>query len=284
MFEHIVDYFSFSIPVPLLMKQWYLSEDGTIPFPCDERTGGICWLLASQTNWQEVGKMSVFDRGIRFPDIGATYYEGEKSNVSLLQFSGEGCEWLRETGNMSTLLSDWADRSTRIDIAMDYETDVEPYDFARCASNQRFKLTQHIERQSGVTWYRGSRESDRFARIYRYRSPHPRSGFMRCEYQLRNKEAKAITALASNEGAHSVGLGLHATFGWTHPIAMEVPKNPSLRSVPRPETKGNTVFWLYKQVLPALRKSAEKGDLETLIAFESSLRAIIDEYSVKRKE
>lgn len=261
------------------MTQWHLSEDGTLPFDTDERTGGICWLLASQENWVEIPKFGVFDRGVRFPDIGVSYYEGVKSNVSLVQVSGSGCEWFRETGNMDTLISDWHDRSTRIDIAIDFETDVEPYDFITMANNARFKITQHIERESGVTWYRGSRESDRFARVYRYRSPHPRCGNLRLEYQLRDKQAKLAAARIVDEGVHTIGCSLRATFGWTHPLAMGIDEAQPFRSAPRPETKGNTIFWLYKQVLPSLRKSAEKGDLETLIAFESSLRAIIDEYS-----
>lgn len=284
MFEHIVDYFSFSVTVPKLMTQWHLSEDGTIPFFTDERTNALCWLIASQTDWHEAGKFGCFDKGIRFPEIGLTYYEGEKSNVSLIQLSGSGCEHFREKDLLSTIIGDWRDRCTRIDIALDYETDVEPQDFIQRASNNRFKISQHIERESGATWYRGSRESSRFARVYRYRSPHPRSGFLRCEYQLRDKEAKSTAESVYATGVDATGRRLHATFGWTHSIALDIPETPKLRSVPRPETKGNTVFWLYKQVLPALRKSAEKGDLETLIAFESSLRAIIDEYQVIRED
>lgn len=284
MFEHIIDYFSFSVPIPKLMTQWHLSGDGTMPFYPDEKTGGLCWLLARQENWHEAGKFGVFDKGIRFPDIGATYYEGEKSTVSLVQFSGEGCEWLRRTSNISQMVTDWHDRCTRIDVALDYTTDVEPYDFISMATNTRFKISQHIERQSGVTWYRGSRESDRFARVYRYRSPHPRSGNLRLEYQLRNKEAKQAAKSIVDEGVDTYGNNMGRTFGWSHPLALENTKGERVHSAPRPETKGNTVFWLYKQVLPALRKSAEKGDLETLIAFEGSLRAIIDEYQIKRKE
>lgn len=278
--DYIVDYFSFSIPTPRLMAQWDLSAEHNVPFHCDERTGGIAWLLASQQNWSEITKQGIFDRGFRFPDVGISYFDGHKSDVSLIQISGAGCAYFRETGHLDTLINDWHDRSTRIDIACDIETDVEPEIFARQRSNQRFDISQHIKRESGVTFYVGSRESDRFCRVYRYNAPHPRSDKLRVEVQLSKKQAKHAAALVAHEGVQRVGEQLSRTFGWTHPCFLHASETQGMASAPRSETKGNTVFWLYKQVLPALRKSAEKGDTETLIAFEREVRAIIDEYGL----
>lgn len=279
---YIVDYFSFSIPTPRLLAQWDMSHEQSIPFDVDERSGGIAWLLASQTNYFEIGRNSVFDRGFRFPDIGCTYYDGHKSNVSLVQFSGAGCAWMRETGNEQLLLNDWHNRCTRLDIALDIECDDTPEDFVYRASNNRFKVTQHFETQSGATWYRGSRDSDRYARVYRYNAPHPRHRHLRIEYQLSDEQAKLAAKMCVDEGTDSVGDKLGVLFGWTSPCFLQSASAQKLPSSPRSETRGNTVFWLHKQVLPALRKSAEKGDLETLIAFERSVRAIIDEYEEKR--
>lgn len=280
---YIVDYFSFSIPTPRLLAQWDIAAEHNTPFDVDERTGGIGWLLASQSNWTEIQKSGIFDRGIRFPDIGVSYFDGHKSHVSLVQVSGSGCAWFREEDHLETLINDWTDRCTRIDIALDIETDVEPEIFAKSKSNGRFKPSQHIERSSGITWYVGSRESDRHARVYRYNPPHPRHDKLRVEYQLADEQAKLASQILNLEGVDALGDKLSSLFGWNHPCFLATTNAPRLPSSKRPETKGNTIFWLYKQVLPALKKSAEKGDIETLIAFESSVRAIIDEYQEKRR-
>lgn len=284
MHEPIIDYISISIPYPKLLESYALHFDYDHAFYSDDRTFDIAEYLAAQTNFQEMSGKSVFDRRIQFPDIGCMYWEGNKSNVSLLQITGHGCEILREKGILNNVLHAWQDRLTRIDIATDITCDIDPEDFAYAHTNARFKVTQFIDKISGITYYVGSKDSDRYARVYRYRSPHPRSGQLRLEYQLSDKQAKFVAARICETSLLQVSDELGNTFGWSHPVYVQSLHDEKIPSAPRPETKGNTVFWLYKQVLPALRKSAEKGDLETLIAFESSLKAIIDEYSDLRKD
>lgn len=283
MHEPIVDYFSFSIPTPRLLTNFNLSFDYDVAFHSDDRTYDLATFLASQTDWTKTPARGKYDSGVFFPDVGVAYFEGATAETSFVQITGQGCEVLRKQGLLNDVLRTWMDRATRIDVAADFTCDVEPEDFAYAHSNERFKITQFIDKNSGITYYVGSRSSDRFFRVYRYRSPSPRCGELRVEAQFSGKQAKYATASVLETSVLEVFAAIGNTVGWNHPVYVSGLSHEKMRSAPRPTTKGNTIFWLYKAVLPSLRKQAEKGDLDTLIAFESSLRAIIDEYQSEKE-
>lgn len=277
----IVDYISISVPTPNLLKQLEISGEYNIPFDLDDRTYSLAELLCNQVNWREFPAKGIFKRHVQFLDIGVNYFEGHDT-VSLVQFSGEGCEYLRNEGVLENVLLDWNDRFTRLDIAVDILCDVTPEDFTLTRSAPRFKLTERYDKNSGTTYYVGSRQSDRFARVYRYNHPHPRSDKLRIEYQLSDDQAKLISKRIIETSILQCATELGNTFGWLHKVyvpSLALGKAPSSR---KPTGKGGTVFWLHHQVTPALRKIAEMGDIETLIGFESALKAIINEYYSER--
>lgn len=275
----IVDYISFSVPTPKLITQAELSvEDGYVFNPA-EREYDLLDLFASQDNWTEYQNSGLFNRMFRFHDIGITYMEGDKVSVSLVQISGHGCSVLREKGILNDVISTWMDRITRIDVAVDITCDIEPEDFVRAASNQRFKISEHFDTQSGTTWYRGSRKSDRFARVYRYRSPHPRSAELRVEYQFSDEQAKLAASSILDNGVLSFTKDCGTTWGWNHPCYLSLDMVGTKITAPRRASKGSTQFWLYNQVLPAIEKVAAQGDLEFLTGLNDKIRDIIDTYT-----
>lgn len=272
----IIDYLSISVPQPNLMKQWEISYDQQIPFYVDERTWTLSKMLADQVNFRELPKGGIFKRHIQFTDIGVNYFEGHNS-VSLVQIAGKGCSILREQGVLSDVLLDWNDRLTRLDIAVDIECDITPDDFALTRKQNRFKISERHDKGSGLTTYVGSPDSDRFARVYRYNPPDPRHNKLRVEYELCDEQAKLIAKRIIETDILHVAEELGNTFGWLHEVyvpSSAVSKSPTPR---RNSAKGGTIHWLYKQVLPSLRKIAEMGELETLIGFDRAIRAIIDE-------
>lgn len=273
----IIDYLSISVPTPNLLTQWDISYHEDIPFPHDERTWRISEYLVRQENWREHPKQGIFKRHIQFPDIGVNYFDGHNS-VSLIQISGKGMELLRNDNGDTQLLMDWKERLTRLDIATDIICDLEAEDIAKCRGNSRLKDGGHHPSDTGITWYIGSRKSDRFCRVYRYDPPLPRSDRVRVEFQLNDEQAKHAAQVILDTDLLSYRDALFSLAGFNHPVLGRSNSTPRATSAPRLASKGGTVQWLHKAVLPALRKSAENGDTETLIAFESQLHAIMEEY------
>lgn len=275
----IVDYFSFTIPIPMLMTQWETADRLGMGNLFDDRTSELLEVFASQRNWREFKVSGRFPRMIRFDDIGLTYFEGEKSDVSLVQASGEGCEWIRSQGDLTTFLDTWKERTTRIDIAIDIDTDVDPEDFARRLSNKRFKTSSHEETVTGKTWYVGSYKSDRFARVYRYSDKLVRRGALRLEYQFGNAQAKHAAALCANAGVHAVAFDLGNLYGWQHESYAMALGDTKFKSLPRPKTRAGKEFWIYNQILPSLIKEGQKGNIDLLLDLKDKLCGIIEEYS-----
>lgn len=279
----IIDYLSISVPIPNLLTQWDISYNENIPFYVDDRTWRLSEYLIRQQNWREHPKNGIFKRHIQFMDIGVNYFDGHNT-VSLIQFSGKGMENLRDDNSDIQLLSDWHDRLTRLDVATDIICDAPAEDFARMRRPSRFKDGGHHPSDTGTTWYVGSRKSDRFARVYRYDPPLPRSDRVRIEFQLNDEQAKHGAKIILNSTLDAFRDGLFEAAGFNHPLLSNKTGSDKATSAPRLASKGGTVHWLHKAVLPAIRKIAENGDTEVLIAFESQLRAIFDEYGFSRKD
>ena len=192
MYSPIVDYLSFSVPYPKLMSQWEIADRLDMGNLFDDRTSDLLTLLSTQTNWREFQKSGLFNQMIRFDDIGLTYMEGDKCDISLLQFSGNGTKYLRDNNILDDVIGLWKDRISRIDLAIDFTSDADPEIFARSLSNKRFKTSSHERSNSGITWYVGSYKSDRFARVYRYSDRTLRAGTLRLEYQFSGNAAKGV--------------------------------------------------------------------------------------------
>lgn len=278
----IIDYVSISIPTANLLRQWENSLEWGSDFPMDDRTSRLCELIARNTDWTDTPQGGIFKRRVQFPYAGMCYFEGH-NHVSLLQISGKGCEILRNEGILDDVIIDWQDRITRLDVAIDIVCDVRPEDFILQRITGRFRDGGHYPSESGVTWYVGSRKSDRFARVYRRNLPDIRHDKLRIEYQLSDVQAKIAVKDIISSDILTYANQLANSFGWIHPVYVHETQFGKAKSVSRPSSQGNTQYWLHKQVLPSLRKSAQMGDIDTLIVFESQLRGIIEEYYTERE-
>lgn len=274
----IIDYFSFSIPMPCLFTQWEISDQLEMGNLFDDRTHDLLQFFSAQKNWRDFNKGGLFNRMVRFDDVGCTFMEGDKCEVSLVQFSGEGCKYLRDNNLLDSVLGAWYDRATRIDLAFDMVSDADPEDFARKLSNKRFKTDSHEKSNTGITWYVGSYKSDRFARVYRYSDKLKRNGALRLEYQFSGNASKHAAEKCFDEGVLHVVRELGDLYGWLHPDYDLQTGGAKYESAPRPKTRAGKELWLYNQVLPSLIKEAQRGNVEILIDLKDKLCAIIDEY------
>lgn len=275
--EPIIDYVSISVPIPLLLSQTAIHINEGTPFSVDRRVKRLVNLITSDHTAIETKRAGVFNRMIHSEKFGFTYMDGQHSSVSVVQISGQGCSYLRDKGWLQNVLQDWHDRLTRLDIAIDFKTDTLPEPFARSRSSKRFDNGGHERSDDGETWYVGRRTSARHARVYRYNAPHPRSDYLRLEYELHDKAAKDAGKAILEHSILEVARSLGAKFGWFHEAyTLDIDNTIKLPSLAR-VSQGKTERWVHKAVKPALEKLARSGKLQFLIDFRAWLDAIIDE-------
>lgn len=182
---------------------------------------------------------------------------------ALIEISGQGCAFLRETmGTDEHVLCAVQSRLTRLDIACDIATTTKPLDFAEMRDIKRFKAHSYVNSESGSTYYVGSKTSERYARVYRYSHPHPRHNLLRVEYVLKAENAKLTAHAILQTGLPSVVAKLGIDYGWQHGD-WNITDSAAELKVYRPERKeGKTVYWLSDTVAPLLVRLHYEGILD----------------------
>lgn len=197
--------------------------------------------------------VSAVDRGIR------VFWTPGSLEV-LIEISGEGCERLNDSGKLEALVGGVIDQVSRIDIATDIQTDTDPRDFVAERTNKRHKSHETSVSSTGITCYVGSRRSDRFARVYRYSAPHPRSSLLRIEQVYRGQQARALGRTWLEHGNDETAARAGNQYGWAH--LDWTPKSSEKVTAWRPDrTTHKQMHWYQTQVLPALRKMVLAGHL-----------------------
>jgi len=195
-------------------------------------------------------------------ESGISLFASPNLTHATIEISGSGCECLIGTGEMEKVLSGCSGRVTRIDIACDIETDTLPLEFVSKTDHNRMRSSGHHDSETGLTRYVGSKESERFARVYRYFPPHPRAHLLRVEHVFRRDYAKKVAAAIVEFGLPSIANAAGKVFGWAHPVwnvdsAAEVDI-----SITSPEKNaGKTVSWLVRSVAPAVQRLIADGTI-----------------------
>ena len=194
----------------------------------------------------------------------------------LFEISGRGCDDLRPGNETLRLGIEFYERVTRIDIAVDVLTDTRPSDFVDAADTGRFRSAGRLVSDTGETCYIGASKSDRLCRVYRYNPPHPRSRLLRTEFVFRRRLAKrAIEEYCEAQTEQDFVARAGATYGFKHPSWQ--PGNTDaepLRGRTITKTNEGTVGWIYKSVVPAVRRLVKEGaiDLEELFQEFADIR------------
>lgn len=202
---------------------------------------------------------------VRWSIVGAgvSVFTNDKLPHALIEVSGKGCAVLRERGVEAQLLQVVTPRLTRLDIASDILTETRPTTFAEDRQPGRFRAHSQVVSESGETYYVGSRSSDRYCRVYRYNPPHERHRFLRIEYVLKAEQARYTALSLLAVGPESVSKALGEAFGWRHGC-YDPDEGPAAElTVWRPERhEGKTLYWLNKQVAPAIVRLVNDGALD----------------------
>lgn len=211
--------------------------------------------------WQRMERSRApYTHSWQLGDKGITLFGSPNLNHACVEISGEGCEQLIEIEALNELLTNCADRVTRIDIACDIETNVKPTEFISQLNHERMRSSGYQTSETGETCYIGSKKSDRYARVYRYFPPHPRQNLLRIECVFRRNYAKAVSRSCLNHSIEAVSNAAGDAFGFAHPIWKPTNSETADISISRPERKmGGTVFWLIKSCAPAFKRMCESG-------------------------
>lgn len=175
--------------------------------------------------------------------------------------SGRACEQIREPGLSRRIVSEIYQCLSRFDYAVDISCDTRPTEFVNKRSHKAMRTISFTRSDTGETAYVGSRKSDRFARVYRYSEPHPRSHLLRVEYVFRRGMARAAAEqYCEQENDEAFLSKLGNTYGWAHKVYQPGLKTDEKMTAPIVDrVSEDTVAWLYRSVAPAMRRVMESG-------------------------
>lgn len=275
-----VDWISISIPSGRLFSRDFNNNGFVMNAPENTREFKIGdWMLRQRKGMSEGAGRAPFKKSYHHKQNGWTYYYSDTLAYSLLEITGVGCAVALQNKSILPLLRDWSDRITRIDIACDFATEITPLEFSRMRDTKRFVSGAEMRSEQGVTVYVGSRKSDRYARVYKYNPPHPRSGLLRTEMVCKGDKAQSAARGIVSDGLQSVTRALGEVFVWTHPLwNFDEKTEPADISTPNDTHQGNTERWLLTQVLAAIEKLHKNGGDEFLVYF---LNTVYDKTNVK---
>jgi len=196
------------------------------------------------------------------PEGGITLYASPNLVHCCVEISGQGCEKIIQQERMYDVLGKCADRTTRIDIATDIETSTPPAEFVSIVSHDRMRASGYQKSETGETCYVGSKKSDRYARVYRYFAPHPRSHLLRIEHVFRRKYAKSVAAAILGTSVEGAAAAAGKAFGWAHSEwRLDIRETPDISIVAAERGGSSTVAWLVRSVAPAIRRLIADGTI-----------------------
>ena len=224
----------------------------------DELLGVLSW------NTAEYGKgRPPHPYSLRVKRTGFTVFVAPQHDRIMCELSGVTCRILDEHDLILSMLERTHGYMSRLDLAVDILTAVEPSKFVEDGYNGRFTSAGSYNSPSGKTEYVGSRKSDRYARVYRYNKPHDRGKFLRVEMVMKRKYAKLYAQRLIQEGMKSAIFHAGEEFGWQS-ILWDVPSAQAseLKLGRRARTHDKTLRWLEEAVVPAFLRLVRSGGLD----------------------
>ena len=261
--KYRVDWLSFTVPLVTKNKVAAYELVNYIASSCWEFLGELASPLFDIGQIKQGRGRAPYALSWSRSDNGVFVFGDWRKDHILLEITGRGCEAFREQDDIIRLVEKVAGRCTRIDLAVDMETDIKPYEFAHMRDVERFKNVDDRRSETGDTYYVGSMKSERYARVYRFAEPHPRSHLLRMEAVFRKKAAKAFCKSLVRDGYEACINSIGAVYGWSHPVWRPYDTGPAdLESGQTRKGDKNTVNWLYGSVASSIVKQAKLGELD----------------------
>jgi len=260
---YLIDWLAFSIEAKTKDmkssgKQLKVIHEGMLRCLGEELLGALGWSAA------EYGKgRAPHPYSLRVKRTGFTVFVAPQHDRVLCELSGTTCRVVDEHGLMLNLLERTHVLMSRLDLAVDILTNIEPSAFVADGYNGRFTSAGSFNSPSGKTEYIGSRKSDRYARVYRYNKPHDREKFLRVEMVMKRQHAKLYAQRLIQDGLKSAIFNAGNDFGWQS-VLWDVPNAQvsELTLGRRARTNDKTLRWLEEAVAPAFLRLVRSGGLE----------------------
>lgn len=222
---------------------------------------GLANSLFSNLHVLDYGRQP-YSLGWRDEARGVTIWAGGASPHFTVEFSGKGVSYLRANSWEERLLAKCSRFLSRIDVAVDLEQGISPEEFLKYRKGGRQLTNANMSSPSGNTCYVGSMHSERYMRVYRYASPHPRSHLLRLEMVARRAYAKQAGAQVVEVGLSAVAKAMLEEFGFGGLVDFSEDTPSADLSVFRPERNmGKTLRWLITSCAPAFQRLVREGTI-----------------------
>jgi DNA relaxase NicK len=213
-------------------------------------------------DWEVRSGRRPYQSGFASEDV-FVWFGGQ--DTALIEISGNGCARLRdvevEAGSaLMEIIRATHERATRLDIAVDIETEMRPEKFVSFGYNKRIRSTATMKSATGETVYIGSKKGERYARVYRYDNQHRRAHLLRIETVSRSKYAKQVSKFLTYYGVTDVAQMTLNYFRFSCPILPEVSEMRETIKLPQKNSSDEKrLEWLKRQVAPAVTDMLVRG-------------------------
>jgi DNA relaxase NicK len=249
MAEHImlskIDYVSFTAPCRMPFEPEDLDNAKNALLVLVDFLGARWKPIIEAHTWESYKAKGFYHTRIFDAETKISVSFGNVNSHIYVDVGGQALDHIRAIGFYEDFIQKVATRTSRVDFAVDFEVEVGVQEFIVNRQKGRFKAGGNIFSEDGETAYVGSWKAERFARVYRYHDPHPRSKMLRAEVVLRATYAKQAMALVLSDGELQATLAAHEPFGWQHQIWQPTEAVTSKIVSKRHDKEGaSTVRWL----------------------------------------
>lgn len=255
-----LDWFSFTFPLSGMGEKDNEFALSTVLLAFHDHTAHRFLGVVTQSLWQFAPISGFYSTKIQCPTTGLSISWKAGNGFALVECSGQVVDKLLSQIGISDLARAANGRATRIDLAVDMETEVSPEEFALERGEDRFKSSGVFISPTGTTVYVGSRRGERMARVYRYTPPHPRAHLLRAEVELKGEAARIACDALTNMSLTEVALSAHLPFSWKHKVwdtgEVMVSKLPARKY---DHEGAGTLKWIHDIVFPSLKKAHADG-------------------------
>lgn len=230
---------------------WHILREWGLP-------DAVSTALTDKSNAQTCTASAPYNQGLRSGGVFWYWHDtsGEVDTI-LCQITGEGCRRLRGEDILEELMRHVHSRVSRVDICMDIKTAAPLRELFETTKRVSF-----INSRTGETYYVGSMKSDKYARMYRYAAPHPRSEFARLECVYRRKFAAEATRYLIEHGVEAAFSSMVRSnrITLTEELTELIGSGERMRVAPPVNTGAEgTLRWLLEAAAPAFRRLVAEG-------------------------
>lgn len=213
-----IDFVSFTVPCRIPFIEGDPDDLANAVWILTDFLGSEWHPVIAAHNWERYKAKGFYHTRIFDAETKISVSFGNVNSHIYVDVGGQALDFIRAIGLYEDFIQKVGTRASRVDFAVDFETEVGVSEFIVNRQKGRFKAGGNVFSEDGETHYVGSWKAERFARVYRYHEPHPRSKFLRAEVVLRGTYAKQAMAIVTSAGEVQAALAAHAPFGWEHQI------------------------------------------------------------------